>query len=61
MSAAGWFGYWGVTLPLLLFSAGILAAEDGSMKGFVRWWFRAVACLSMFLVGFGLVMAVTGG
>lgn len=61
MSVGGWFGYWCVTLVLLVFSAGILAAEDDDMKGFARWWFRAVACLSMFLVGFGLVMAVTGG
>ena len=59
MSAGGWFGYWGLTLALLVFSAGYMFAEDGHATGFSKWWFRAIACMSAFLVGFGLVMAVT--
>lgn len=60
MSAGGWFGYWLLTLPLLVFSAGYMFAEDGHATGFSKWWFRVIACMSAFLVGFGLVMAVRG-
>lgn len=60
MSAGGWFGYWCVTIVLLVFSAGLMAAEDRHITGFPRWWFRGVACLSAFLVGFGLITAVMG-
>lgn len=60
MSVGGWFGYWCVTLVLLVFSAGFMFAEDGHVKGFAKWWFRAIACLSGFLVGFGLITAVMG-
>jgi hypothetical protein len=60
VSAGGWFGYWGLTLALLVFSAGYMFAEDGHAEGFSKWWFRAIACLSAFLVGFGLIMAVMG-
>lgn len=60
MSVGGWFGYWCVTLVLLMFSAGVMAEEGDLVKGFARWWFRAIACLSMFLVGFGLIKAVMG-
>ena len=58
MSAGGWFGYWLLTLVLLVFSAGYMFAEDGHAEGFSKWWFRAIACLSVLLVGFGLIMAV---
>lgn len=60
MNAGGWFGYWFLTLTLLVFSSGYMLAEDGHAKGFSKWWFRAIACLSAFLVGFGLVVAVRG-
>lgn len=60
MSAGGWFGYWFLTLTLLVFSAGYMFAEDHNLTGFSKWWFRAIACLSAFLVGFGLVVVVTG-
>lgn len=59
MSVGGWFGYWCVTTVLLIFSSMYLIALDDHTEGFARWWFRAIACLSAFLVGFGLVMAVT--
>lgn len=42
-------------------SAGYMFAEDHNLTGFSKWWFRAIACLSAFLVGFGLITAVTGG
>lgn len=58
MSAGGWFGYWLLTLPMLFFSAGYMFAGDGHAEGFSKWWFRAVACLSVFAVGFGLFVAV---
>ena len=45
-------------MALLVFSAGYMFAEDGHAEGFSKWWFRAIACLSAFLVGFGLIMAV---
>ena len=57
MSVGGWFGYWCVTTVLLIFSSVYLIALDDRTEGFARWWFRAIACLSAFLVGFGLVMA----
>lgn len=60
MSAGGWFGYWLLTLPMLVFSAGYMFTEDDHAEGFSKWWFRAVAGLSVLLVGFGLVMAVRG-
>lgn len=60
MSVGGWFGYWLLTLPMLFFSAGYMFIEDGHAEGFSKWWFRFVACLSVFAVGFGLIMAVTG-
>lgn len=60
MSVGGWFGYWCVTTVLLVFSAGLMAAEDHFLKGFAKWWFRGVACLAVFLVGFGLITAVMG-
>jgi hypothetical protein len=60
VSAGGWFGYRAVTLVLFVFSAGYMFAEDGRAEGFSKWWFRATACLSVFLVGFGLVTAVLG-
>lgn len=60
MSVGGWFGYWAVTLVLFVFSAGCLIDEDRDLSLFAKWWFRATACLSVFLVGFGLVMAVMG-
>ena len=60
MSAGGWFGYWCVATVLLVFSSMYLIALDDHTEGFARWWFRAIACLSAFLVGFGLVMAVKG-
>nr|DAW01301.1 MAG TPA: dextransucrase [Caudoviricetes sp.] len=37
-----------------------LVALDDHTEGFARWWFRGISCLSAFLVGFGLIMAVTG-
>jgi hypothetical protein len=46
-----------VTTVLLIFSSMYLIALDDHTEGFARWWFRAIACLSAFLVGFGLVMA----
>lgn len=58
MSAGGWFGYWLLTLPMLFFSAGYMFIEDGHAEGFSKWWFRFVACLSVFAVGFGLFVAV---
>lgn len=58
MSAGGWFGYWLLTLPMLFFSAGYMFTEDGHAEGFSKWWFRFVACLSVFAVGFGLFVAV---
>ena len=58
MSAGGWFGYWLLTLPMLFFSAGYMFVEDGHAEGFSKWWFRFVACLSVFAVGFGLFVAV---
>ena len=60
MSAGGWFGYWLLTLPMLFFSAVYMFAEDGHAEGFSKWWFRFVACLSVFAVGFGLFVAVMG-
>ena len=60
MSVGGWFGYWFLTMPLLVFSAAFMFTEDRGLTGFAKWWFRAIACLSAFLVGFGLIMAVTG-
>ena len=60
MSAGGWFGYWCVTTVLLVFSSAYLVAFDDHTEGFSKWWFRFVACLSAFLVGFGLFVAVMG-
>ena len=60
MSAGGWFGYWLLTLPMFFFSAGYMFAEDGHAEGFSKWWFRAVACMSVLLVVFGLIVAVMG-
>lgn len=58
MSAGGWFGYWCVTTVLMIFSSMYLVALDDHTEGFSKWWFRAIACLSALLVGFGLIMAV---
>ena len=60
MSAGGWFGYWLLTLPLLVFSAGYMFTEDGHAEGFSKWWFRALCCLSIALVCFGVIGAVMG-
>ena len=60
MSAGGWFGYWLLTLPMLFFSAGYMFAEDGHAEGFAKWWFRALCCLSIALVCFGVIGAVMG-
>ena len=60
MSVGGWFGYWCVTTVLLIFSSMYLIALDDHTEGFSKWWFRAVACLSVFAVGFGLFVAVRG-
>ena len=60
MSVGGWFGYWCVTTVLLIFSSLYLVALDDHTEGFSKWWFRAIACLSAFLVGFGLIVAVRG-
>ena len=58
MSVGGWFGYWCVTTVLLIFSSVYMIALDDHTEGFSKWWFRAIACLSAFLVGFGLIVAV---
>lgn len=60
MSAGGWFGYWLLALPMLFFSAGYMLIEDGHAEGFSKWWFRGIACVSVLLVGFGLIVAVRG-
>ena len=60
MSVGGWFGYWCVTTVLLIFSSVYLIALDDHTEGFTKWWFRFVACLSVFAVGFGLFVAVMG-
>ena len=60
MSVGGWFGYWCVTTVLLIFSSMYLIALDDHTEGFVRWWFRAIACMSALLVVFGLIVAVRG-
>ena len=60
MSAGGWFAYWLLTLPMLFFSAGYMFTVDGHAEGFSKWWFRALCCLSIALVCFGVIGAVMG-
>lgn len=60
MSVGGWFAYWFLTLPLLAASVAYMIAEDGHAEGFSKWWFRALCCLSVVLVGYGAFKAVTG-
>lgn len=60
MNVGSWFAYWFFAVPLLGFCTAYMFTVDGHEEGFSKWWFRALCCLSIALVCFGVIGAVMG-